>query len=233
MIRRPPRSTLFPYTTLFRSSLLLRPRIAGLMADGTAGSWPAIIEPDQQKHLAQLLEGRTAGPAWSNTAAYLLSGIAVCWACERGLQRQSAGRAGHLAMGYGCVTEGCRKTHRNMELLDAYVSKRVVNRLARPDNPPGRVPDSPLAGEIAALLGQKTETEIAIADPAQGARLGLLLARLDALEKRLAGLRELTAGGAPAPPRARGPGGPPGEIHAPPPPAGRGPVGARLPLLLA
>src|SRR2546427_7248257 len=26
MIRRPPRSTLFPYTTLFRSVLLLRPR---------------------------------------------------------------------------------------------------------------------------------------------------------------------------------------------------------------
>src|SRR5258708_21704133 len=64
MIRRPPRSTLFPYTTLFRSSLLLRPRIAGLMADGTAGAWPAIIEPDQQKQLAPLLEGRPAGGAW-------------------------------------------------------------------------------------------------------------------------------------------------------------------------
>src|SRR2546427_7092219 len=29
MIRRPPRSTLFPYTTLFRSPLLLRVEVAG------------------------------------------------------------------------------------------------------------------------------------------------------------------------------------------------------------
>src|SRR6202158_6517883 len=29
MIRRPPRSTLFPYTTLFRSKLLLRYRVIG------------------------------------------------------------------------------------------------------------------------------------------------------------------------------------------------------------
>src|SRR5258706_11569440 len=28
MIRRPPRSTLFPYTTLFRSSLVQQPRLA-------------------------------------------------------------------------------------------------------------------------------------------------------------------------------------------------------------
>src|SRR3712207_8884164 len=30
MIRRPPRSTLFPYTTLFRSATLLEDRLAGL-----------------------------------------------------------------------------------------------------------------------------------------------------------------------------------------------------------
>src|SRR2546430_12634653 len=29
MIRRPPRSTLFPYTTLFRSQPVARPRVAG------------------------------------------------------------------------------------------------------------------------------------------------------------------------------------------------------------
>src|SRR3979490_1758982 len=33
MIRRPPRSTLFPYTTLFRSDLRVRPGIAGRQAD--------------------------------------------------------------------------------------------------------------------------------------------------------------------------------------------------------
>src|SRR2546426_3080229 len=34
MIRRPPRSTLFPYTTLFRSPHGARPRICGLTAAG-------------------------------------------------------------------------------------------------------------------------------------------------------------------------------------------------------
>src|SRR5256885_11173238 len=38
MIRRPPRSTLFPYTTLFRSGGLSRPRIPGpRRADHAAG----------------------------------------------------------------------------------------------------------------------------------------------------------------------------------------------------
>src|SRR3712207_6906781 len=32
MIRRPPRSTLFPYTTLFRSGILLMPSIGTLIA---------------------------------------------------------------------------------------------------------------------------------------------------------------------------------------------------------
>src|SRR2546430_11080826 len=32
MIRRPPRSTLFPYTTLFRSRLLLQEKVDGLEA---------------------------------------------------------------------------------------------------------------------------------------------------------------------------------------------------------
>src|SRR2546430_4252594 len=32
MIRRPPRSTLFPYTTLFRSDVLGAARVAGIMA---------------------------------------------------------------------------------------------------------------------------------------------------------------------------------------------------------
>src|SRR2546426_9281789 len=42
MIRRPPRSTLFPYTTLFRSTPLLK-EVAGVFtADvGIAGTWQA------------------------------------------------------------------------------------------------------------------------------------------------------------------------------------------------
>src|SRR3712207_8122354 len=41
MIRRPPRSTLFPYTTLFRSDALL----GGLRGQGSAKAWdPAAAE---------------------------------------------------------------------------------------------------------------------------------------------------------------------------------------------
>ena len=49
MIRRPPRSTLFPYTTLFRSCdmrLLLRGLAAGLIAVlAYLALWPVAVQP--------------------------------------------------------------------------------------------------------------------------------------------------------------------------------------------
>src|SRR2546430_11377424 len=42
MIRRPPRSTLFPYTTLFRSAVRSRP---GLAAGGVRGARGALRRP--------------------------------------------------------------------------------------------------------------------------------------------------------------------------------------------
>src|SRR3712207_1352830 len=76
MIRRPPRSTLFPYTTLFRSALvaILTGLPAGLVLDRTAidtdlarrqqgyGRSPRQrIETDQVDVLAGLRHGRTLG----------------------------------------------------------------------------------------------------------------------------------------------------------------------------
>src|SRR2546426_9265557 len=49
MIRRPPRSTLFPYTTLFRSRAAPFRRCAELRhgpGDGPAGLQPAVQEPE-------------------------------------------------------------------------------------------------------------------------------------------------------------------------------------------
>src|SRR2546428_14191475 len=40
MIRRPPRSTLFPYTTLFRSQALVEAEASGV------GKWPGATLPD-------------------------------------------------------------------------------------------------------------------------------------------------------------------------------------------
>src|SRR5260370_13490429 len=61
MIRRPPRSTLFPYTTLFRSLLKpFRKSTAEVVRDfrnrlafvGGAGAWPTVIDSRLCRHLA-------------------------------------------------------------------------------------------------------------------------------------------------------------------------------------
>src|SRR5436309_6933680 len=49
MIRRPPRSTLFPYTTLFRSGLRARTRTHGRRADG-----PCLVRPRSEEHTSEL-----------------------------------------------------------------------------------------------------------------------------------------------------------------------------------
>src|SRR5256885_7091845 len=55
MIRRPPRSTLFPYTTLFRSHLALE-LLVELVHAAEHRPWPAVadllvVELDDRKHL--------------------------------------------------------------------------------------------------------------------------------------------------------------------------------------
>src|SRR5258705_2031367 len=52
MIRRPPRSTLFPYTTLFRSlGAVLKPVIEGRCAFGVMGSLPTAPPQLTREHL--------------------------------------------------------------------------------------------------------------------------------------------------------------------------------------
>src|SRR5256885_14713923 len=56
MIRRPPRSTLFPYTTLFRSVLLRKPMKHTRIADAT------LVQPGQRGlSLVELLVGLLLG----------------------------------------------------------------------------------------------------------------------------------------------------------------------------
>src|SRR3989442_3859508 len=51
MIRRPPRSTLFPYTTLFRSRRVLRLR---QVADGPARHVRRRVPPRSEEHTSEL-----------------------------------------------------------------------------------------------------------------------------------------------------------------------------------
>src|SRR2546430_8781009 len=65
MIRRPPRSTLFPYTTLFRSAKVLRPPIIG--TDQTALEWATPSERacrSRERHSAasRILASLSRGP---------------------------------------------------------------------------------------------------------------------------------------------------------------------------
>jgi site-specific DNA recombinase len=192
-----PAGNPFSHGTLRK--MLARPRYAGLMPDGVSpAAWPAILEREEWEAVRAVLDTKAAAFGYAtNARRYLLSGIAACGVCGSGLQVRSEGRAKAHLTGYGCVKPGCRKVQRQVRLLDAYVTQRVINRLANPANPPGAIPAAPgLAAQFAALAAQRAETEAAIADPGQGSRLTLLLGRLDAIELRLTELRELAAGDA-------------------------------------
>src|SRR3712207_8265664 len=73
MIRRPPRSTLFPYTTLFRSTRIQRTGCRGICADMSlvrriarpmlasiflSGGWDSVLHPEAKAEPA----GPIAGP---------------------------------------------------------------------------------------------------------------------------------------------------------------------------
>src|SRR5437588_1204274 len=50
MIRRPPRSTLFPYTTLFRSSLSIAARVRRSSSESLVREFPASYWPAPWRH---------------------------------------------------------------------------------------------------------------------------------------------------------------------------------------
>ena len=176
--------------------ILLRPRIAGLLSTGERGNWEPILDPGEWEMTRAALTDRARVLPKEGNRHYLLSGIARCSECTRAMQRHSTGRAGHITVGYGCVTPGCRKVHRNLELLDAYVVTRVVARLNHEDNPAGRIPEGPgLAAEFASLKQARAEVDEILADHTRGT-VTALLERRDSIERRLADLRELASGDA-------------------------------------
>src|SRR5262245_63800238 len=59
MLRRPPRSTLFPYTTLFRSRLLGQATLSLEALHPTPPAAPALRAPTRDPELPALLRGET------------------------------------------------------------------------------------------------------------------------------------------------------------------------------
>jgi DNA invertase Pin-like site-specific DNA recombinase len=191
-----------PMTPQTLRKMLARPRYAGLMPDGVSkAAWEPALDRDTWEAVCAVLDmKRSQHPYATNARRWLLSGIAECGACGSLLQmRQSQGRSGKPpSIGYGCVQPGCRKVYRSAELLDAYASRRTVNRLASPANPaPQGLAATGLATQYAALEEQRRETEEAVRDwQATPGRVDLLMARLDSIDTRLAELRQLAAGDA-------------------------------------
>src|SRR5256885_8064063 len=65
MIRRPPRSTLFPYTTLFRSDDYTDAWFVGFTPELVAGLW--VGYDLQQRIMNNAAGGRIVAPAWTRS----------------------------------------------------------------------------------------------------------------------------------------------------------------------
>src|SRR5579884_907461 len=66
MIRRPPRSTLFPYTTLFRSCPVRRARREQRLLIGKVTIDGRALDPGHGRHVADRRPGRTDGSVQGN-----------------------------------------------------------------------------------------------------------------------------------------------------------------------
>src|SRR5438309_12034668 len=86
MLRRPPGSTLFPYTTLFRSSLVLTPLLVDRLGAGLFGVWEmlgrlagylAAIGGRPAEALRLVVANRQAAPAEDHRRA--LGAALVVW----------------------------------------------------------------------------------------------------------------------------------------------------------
>ena len=181
---------------------LANPRYAGLMPDGeSAAAWPAILDRETWERVRLVLEARAAGhPREGRPPVNLLTGIARCGTCGRTLMTAHVSSRGYRSRLYGCDKRegGCGKVWRNAELLDAYVSGRVLGALNRDDTPEGEAPAPPdMTAEWRALATERAATEALLADYGKSAgRARLLMSRLDGIDKQMAELREREAGDA-------------------------------------
>src|SRR2546427_12461424 len=92
MIRRPPRSTLFPYTPLFRSPPDVNRAAEQAIAGGVAGPLPPVLEEELADALAMRIP-------WLEHVRFLKTGAEAVAAAVR-LARVATGRERVLGCGY-------------------------------------------------------------------------------------------------------------------------------------
>jgi DNA invertase Pin-like site-specific DNA recombinase len=192
---RTPTGREFSHSTLRK--MLARARYAGLMPDGeNAAAWEPVLDRQTWESVCLVLAAKAGDFTFAtNARRWLLSGIAQCGVCGSAMQiKPSKGRGGTYVQGYGCNRPGCRKVYRSAPLLDAYVSRRVVHRLANPLNPDARPSDAGQAREFQALAVERAAVEATVRDYRQSpGRIEMLMQRLDSIDGRLAELRELAS----------------------------------------
>src|SRR2546425_7166103 len=114
MIRRPPRSTLFPYTTLFRSDLVpRRPCRVRVVAHGARPAlehWRELGNVERMACVA--VDADFHGPGRSHLLGESLAVVGGCDVVEAAQEHQ--GRDGRLPRFY-VWAEGVKRDHRTQE----------------------------------------------------------------------------------------------------------------------
>jgi site-specific DNA recombinase len=170
--------------------LLMLPRMVALMPDGVSpAAWQPVLERSDWESVRAVLAANQPSRSGNGTL-HLLSATARCGACEGPLWAGS--NKGVPA--YRCF--GCGKVSRSIALLDAYVTGRVLARLANPANPAVEPPGDGQAGEILALEERRAAT-VAVLDSLAdhpGERPELLYRAVESFDRRIADLRARAAG---------------------------------------
>lgn len=180
--------------------VLTKPRMAGLLSHrgvivGPA-AWPAILDRETWEAVGAVLDRKAATFDYaSNSRRYLLSGIARCGPCQQPVAVRMNSRGRQLT-GYGCITPGCRKTHRAMHHLDEYVIGAVLARLGdeklRARMQPVAPDTAPLVAELQRLSSRREQV---IAEFGDDDEMGADVLRLSVrrLDKRIGELRAQVA----------------------------------------
>ncbi|MEU5668993.1 recombinase family protein [Micromonospora sp. NPDC047753] len=176
--------------------VLTKPRMAGLLERrgeivGEA-AWPAILDRETWQTVRDVLGQKASTFTYiTHARTHLLSGIPRCGPCGEPLAPRQNARGKHL-LGYGCITPGCRKTHRAMHHLDAYVIGATLALLAdgrvRKRMQPTTKNTAPLTAEMNKLAQRREQV---IADFGDDDEMGADVLRLSVrrIDKRLGELR--------------------------------------------